>query len=46
VTSIEPQESIVNRETETLLRQLEAAGIPHDRQQLLAPGYYVTARNR
>jgi 2-polyprenyl-3-methyl-5-hydroxy-6-metoxy-1,4-benzoquinol methylase len=46
VASIEPQEAIVNRQTETLLQQLEAAGIPHDRQELLAPGFYVTARNK
>jgi 2-polyprenyl-3-methyl-5-hydroxy-6-metoxy-1,4-benzoquinol methylase len=45
VASIEPQEAIVNRDTETLFRRLEAAGIPHDRQELLAQGFYVTARN-
>ncbi len=46
VESIEPQEAIVNGDTASLLRQLETAGIPHDRADLVAPGFYVTARNR
>lgn len=45
VESIDPQPSIVNDETTRLLRQLEESGIPHDPSDLVAPGFYVLARN-
>ena len=44
VESIEPQTPIVNSETFLLLKQLSEAGIPHDPDALLAPGFYVRAR--
>ncbi len=45
VVSIEPQESFITPEYEELEGKLTAAGITHSREDLLTPGFYVTARN-
>jgi 2-polyprenyl-3-methyl-5-hydroxy-6-metoxy-1,4-benzoquinol methylase len=46
VESIESQEVILTPDAETLLSKLEASGMDFSREDLLAPGYYVTAVNR
>lgn len=46
VESIEPQAVILTPEAEALLAQLNASGTEFSRDDLLAPGYYVTAVNR
>ena len=45
VETIEPQEQIPSIGAESLLRALDEAKFPFSRDDLLAPGYYVTARN-
>jgi 2-polyprenyl-3-methyl-5-hydroxy-6-metoxy-1,4-benzoquinol methylase len=44
VEAIEPQPPIVNHETAFLLQRLAESGIPHDPEELVAPGFYVRAR--
>lgn len=46
VDSIEPQPLPETAESRRLLRALDLAGVPHDRDSLLAGGYYVRARRR
>jgi SAM-dependent methyltransferase len=46
VESIESQPVILTPAAEELLAKLEAAGIEFSRDDLLSPGYYVTAVNR
>ncbi len=45
VVSIDRQPPIVNAEAGALLTRLADAGIPHDPDELMAPGFYVRARN-
>ena len=42
---IAPQDLPLTPPAEELIRRLEAAGVAFSREDLLAPGYYVTARN-
>ena len=46
VDSIESQPVILTPAAEELLAKLQAAGVEYSRDDLLAPGYYVTAVNR
>ncbi|HEY2829683.1 MAG TPA: class I SAM-dependent methyltransferase [Thermoanaerobaculia bacterium] len=46
VESIEPQEVILTPEAGELLAKLDASGTEFSRDDLLSPGYYVTAVNR
>ena len=46
VESIEPQPVILTPAAEELINKLTIAGIEFSRDDLLAPGYYVTAVNR
>jgi 2-polyprenyl-3-methyl-5-hydroxy-6-metoxy-1,4-benzoquinol methylase len=45
VERVEPQELLPSVGGEALVRALEEARLPFSRDDLLAPGYYVTARN-
>jgi hypothetical protein len=45
VERVEPQEMLPSVGGEALVRALETAGLPFSRDDLLAPGYYITARN-
>ena len=45
VERIEAQNAIPSPGTESLVRSLEAANLPFSREDLLAHGYYVTARS-
>ena len=45
VERFEPQPELPSIGTESLLRAIEEARFPVSREDLLAPGYYVTARN-
>jgi SAM-dependent methyltransferase len=45
VESIEAQAQIATTQRDQLIRGLEAASIPFSKEDLLAPGYYVIARN-
>jgi SAM-dependent methyltransferase len=45
VERVEPQELLPSMGGEALIRALEEARLPFSRDDLLAPGYYVTARN-
>jgi 2-polyprenyl-3-methyl-5-hydroxy-6-metoxy-1,4-benzoquinol methylase len=45
VAAIEPQQLTTTPESEGLIAQLDRAGIPYSREDLLATGYYVTGRN-
>ncbi|HSP15776.1 MAG TPA: class I SAM-dependent methyltransferase [Thermoanaerobaculia bacterium] len=46
VEKIEPQLLTVTSERDALIAQLESAGVPFSKDELLPTGYYVTARNR
>ena len=46
VETIEPQQLTATREHDALLAQLEAAGLPFSKEDLVPTGFYVTARNR
>ncbi len=46
VESIESQPAILTPAAEELLAKLEASGVEFSRDDLLSPGYYVTAVNR
>jgi SAM-dependent methyltransferase len=46
VESITPQAPIVNSEFETLEQKLKGAGVEFSHDDLVAPGYYVIARNQ
>jgi 2-polyprenyl-3-methyl-5-hydroxy-6-metoxy-1,4-benzoquinol methylase len=45
VVAIEAQDAVSTPAREDLLRALDAAGATHSREDLMATGYYVTARN-
>lgn len=45
VVSIEPQPAMATPPRDELLAALEAAHIPFSKEDLIAPGYYVIARN-
>ena len=45
VVAIEPQDAVATPAREDLLRALDAAGLPHSREDLIPTGYYVIARN-
>lgn len=46
VVEITPQPTILSPDAGDLLKKLDAAGVPVSRDDLLTPGYYVTAENR
>jgi 2-polyprenyl-3-methyl-5-hydroxy-6-metoxy-1,4-benzoquinol methylase len=46
VVEIAPQPTILTPDASDLIKKLEAAGVPVSRDDLLSPGYYVTAENR
>jgi len=45
VEKVEPQDRLASPGGDALVRALEEARIPFSADDLLAPGYYVTARN-
>jgi len=45
VVSIEPQEVVATTGRDELLRMLDHAHVPYSKSDVLAAGYYVTARN-
>jgi len=45
VVSIEPQEVVATTGRDELLRMLDHARVPYSKSDVLAAGYYVTARN-
>ena len=45
VESIEPQAAMPTPPRDELLAALDAAHVPYSRDDLIAPGYYVVARN-
>lgn len=46
VVEIAPQPTILSPDAGDLIKRLDAAGVPVSRDDLLCPGYYVTAENR
>lgn len=46
VVEIAPQATILTADADDLMKRAAAAGLPFSSQDLLTPGYYVTAENR
>lgn len=45
VESIQPQQLVATRASDDLIARLEAANVPFSKEDLMPPGFYVTARN-